>query len=88
MGEPRFRLGYFKFSGENMDNAFQGVEVAVLVPCYNEEIAVPLVIRGFRQALPSARIYVYDNSSTDRTAEVAAREGALVGHEPFPGKGM
>jgi glycosyltransferase involved in cell wall biosynthesis len=70
-----------------MDNAFQDVEVAVLIPCYNEEIAVPLVIRGFRQALPSARIYVYDNSSTDQTAEVAAQEGAIVGHEPFPGKG-
>ncbi|CAN5170465.1 glycosyltransferase family 2 protein [soil metagenome] len=70
-----------------MNNIFQGVEVAVLIPCYNEEIAVPLVIRGFRQALPAAKIYVYDNSSTDRTAEVAAREGAIVGHEPFPGKG-
>ena len=70
-----------------MDNAFQGLEVAVLIPCFNEEIAVPLVIRGFRQALPTARIYVYDNSSTDRTAEVAAQEGAIVGHEPFPGKG-
>ncbi|MFZ3142341.1 glycosyltransferase family 2 protein [Polaromonas sp.] len=70
-----------------MNNIFQGVEIAVLIPCYNEEIAVPLVIRGFRQALPAAKIYVYDNSSTDRTAEVAAREGAIVGHEPFPGKG-
>jgi hypothetical protein len=77
----------FQFSGGNMDNAFQGVELAVLIPCYNEEIAVPLVIRGFRQALPAAQIYVYDNSSTDRTAEVAAQEGAIVGYEPFPGKG-
>lgn len=70
-----------------MNNAFQGVEVAVLIPCYNEEVAVPLVIRGFRQSLPYAKIYVYDNSSTDRTAEVAFEEGAIVGHEPFPGKG-
>lgn len=70
-----------------MNNAFQGVEVAVLIPCYNEEVAVPLVIRGFRQSLPFAKIYVYDNSSTDRTAEVAFEEGAIVGHEPFPGKG-
>jgi Glycosyl transferase family 2 len=70
-----------------MDNAFQGIEIAVLIPCFNEEIAVPLVIRGFRQALPAARIYVYDNSSTDKTAEVAVQEGAIVGYEPFPGKG-
>ena len=70
-----------------MNNAFQGVEVAVLIPCYNEEIAVPLVIRGFRQALPFAKIYVYDNSSTDKTAKVAFEEGAIVGDEPFPGKG-
>jgi len=70
-----------------MNNAFQGVEVAVLIPCYNEEIAVPLVIRGFRQALPFAKIYVYDNLSTDKTAKVAFEEGAIVGDEPFPGKG-
>ena len=70
-----------------MNNAFQGVEVAVLIPCYNEEIAVPFVIRGFRQALPFAKIYVYDNSSTDKTAKVAFEEGAIVGDEPFPGKG-
>ena len=70
-----------------MNNAFQGVEVAVLIPCYNEEIAVPLVIRGFRQAPPFAKIYVYDNLSTDKTAKVAFEEGAIVGDEPFPGKG-
>jgi glycosyltransferase involved in cell wall biosynthesis len=67
-----------------MDNAFQSVEVAVLIPCYSGEIAVPLVIQDFRQALPSARIYVYDNSSTDRTAEVAA----LVGQRIFWVKAM
>lgn len=66
---------------------FERLEIAVLIPCYNEEIALPRVIRDFRQALPSAKIYVYDNASTDYTAEVAARAGAIVGHEPFPGKG-
>jgi hypothetical protein len=71
----------------NMSDPFSGVEIAVLIPCYNEEVAVPAVVEGFRRALPSAKVYVYDNASTDRTAEVAARAGAIVGHEPFPGKG-
>ncbi|HEX4178996.1 MAG TPA: glycosyltransferase, partial [Rhizomicrobium sp.] len=42
--------------------------IAVLVPCYNEEAAVAAVVKGFRQALPAAQIYVYDNNSKDRTA--------------------
>lgn len=70
-----------------MNHEFSKLEIAVLIPCYNEEVAIPRVIRDFRTALPSAKIYVYDNESTDRTAEVAAQEGAIVGHEPFPGKG-
>ena len=70
-----------------MVHEFDGLEIAVLIPCYNEEIAVPRVIRDFRQALPGASIYVYDNDSNDRTAEVAARAGAIVGYEPFAGKG-
>lgn len=70
-----------------MGDEFEGLEIAVLVPCFNEEVAVPRVIADFRRALPSAKIYVYDNASTDRTAEVAARAGAIVGFEPFPGKG-
>lgn len=70
-----------------MADEFERLEIAVLIPCYNEEVAVPRVVRDFRRALPSARIYVYDNASTDRTAEVAAQAGAIVGHEPFPGKG-
>jgi glycosyltransferase involved in cell wall biosynthesis len=70
-----------------MTDEFKRLEIAVLIPCYNEEVAVPRVVRDFRRALPDATIYVYDNASTDRTAEVAAREGAIIGHEPFPGKG-
>lgn len=70
-----------------MVHDLKGVEVAVLIPCYNEEVAVPKVVEGFRQALPNARVYVYDNNSSDRTAQVAAEAGALVGHEPFRGKG-
>jgi hypothetical protein len=70
-----------------MLDQFNGVEIAVLIPCYNEEVAIPIVVEGFRRALPTAKVYVYDNASTDRTAEVAANAGAIVGHEPFPGKG-
>ena len=68
-------------------NPFEGLEIAVLIPCFNEEIPVPNVIRGFASSLPTARIYVYDNLSTDRTAEVARAAGAIVRAEPFPGKG-
>ncbi len=66
---------------------FEAINIAVIVPCYNEEVAIAAVVRDFRSALPSARVYVYDNKSTDRTAELAAQAGAVVGFEPFPGKG-
>ncbi|HET8749959.1 MAG TPA: glycosyltransferase, partial [Sphingomicrobium sp.] len=45
--------------------------IAVLLPCYNEEAAIGATVRGFREALPDATIYVYDNNSRDRTREVA-----------------
>lgn len=61
--------------------------IAVLIPCYNEEAAIPKVVTDFRVALPSARIYVYDNNSRDRTAEVARAAGAIVRTEPLQGKG-
>lgn len=61
--------------------------IAVLVPCYNEALTVGEVVRGFRAALPDATIYVYDNNSTDGTAEVARAAGAEVRFEPQPGKG-
>jgi hypothetical protein len=70
-----------------MLNDLNDVDVAVIIPCYNEEVAIGRVVADFRRALPKARVYVYDNASTDRTAEVAARAGAIVGHEPFKGKG-
>ena len=60
---------------------------AVLVPCYNEEATVASVVRGFRQALPAAQIYVYDNNSRDRTADVAREAGAEVRSERRQGKG-
>ena len=53
-------------------------EIAVLVPCYNEQIAIAEVVNAFRVSLPSATIYVYDNNSADRTAEIACLAGAIV----------
>jgi glycosyltransferase involved in cell wall biosynthesis len=61
--------------------------IAVLIPCYNEEMAISTVVRDFRAALPDAEIYVYDNNSKDRTVEVAREAGAIVRTEPRQGKG-
>jgi glycosyltransferase involved in cell wall biosynthesis len=61
--------------------------VAILIPCYNEETAIGKVVGDFRQALPQASIYVYDNNSSDRTAEVARAAGAIVRTETLRGKG-
>jgi len=64
-----------------------GSRVAVLVPCFNEEIAIGKVVAGFQAELPHATIYVYDNNSTDRTIEVARAAGAVVRREVRQGKG-
>lgn len=61
--------------------------VAVLVPCYNEELTVGKVVDDFRAALPGATVYVYDNASTDDTARIAADHEAVVVYEPRRGKG-
>jgi glycosyltransferase involved in cell wall biosynthesis len=61
--------------------------IAVLLPCYNEEAAIAQTVAGFRAALPDAAIYVYDNNSRDRTAEVARDAGATVRTERMQGKG-
>jgi len=65
----------------------QSPKIAVLLPCYNEEAAIAATVAGFRKALPSAAIYVYDNNSFDRTREVAATAGAVVRTERQQGKG-
>ncbi len=62
-------------------------DIAVILPCFNEEIAVAQTVEAFRSALPSARVYVFDNNSTDATASRAAQAGASVGYEMRPGKG-
>jgi glycosyltransferase involved in cell wall biosynthesis len=62
-------------------------QIAVLIPCYNEEAAIAKVVTDFRAALPSATVYVYDNNSRDRTADVARAAGAVVRREMHQGKG-
>lgn len=65
----------------------QRPSVAVLVPCYNEEVAIPKVVADFRAALPDATIYVYDNNSRDGTVAAARGAGAIVRTEMLQGKG-
>ena len=62
-------------------------KIAVLIPCYNEEKTVEKVVSDFRRVLPEAVVYVYNNNSTDRTAELAAKAGAVVRNEYMQGKG-
>ena len=61
--------------------------VAVLIPCYNEENTIRKVVKDYKKILPDAQVYVYDNNSTDRTAEYAEEAGAVVRHEYMQGKG-
>ena len=62
-------------------------KIAVLIPCYNEALTIEKVVADFRRALPSATIFVYDNNSTDNTAALAEKSGAIVRHEYRQGKG-
>ena len=62
-------------------------EIAVIIPCYNEAQTIGKVVDDFKRELPAARIYVYDNDSTDATAAIAMKHGANVRFEPRRGKG-
>ena len=62
-------------------------KIAVLIPCYNESKTIKKVVTDFKEALPDAVIYVYDNNSTDGTAAIAKEAGAVVRHEYQQGKG-
>ena len=62
-------------------------KIAVLIPCYNEAVTVAKVVSDFKRVLPEATVYVYDNNSTDGTAEIAEKAGAVVRHEYRQGKG-
>lgn len=62
-------------------------KIAVLIPCYNESKTIGKVVTDFKKALPEAVIYVYDNNSSDDTADIARKAGAVVRHEYMQGKG-
>lgn len=62
-------------------------KIAVLIPCYNESLTIAKVVADWKRALPEATIYVYDNNSTDGTADIARNAGATVRHEYKQGKG-
>ncbi|MCR5398521.1 MAG: glycosyltransferase family 2 protein [Lachnospiraceae bacterium] len=62
-------------------------KIAVLIPCYNEEQTIEKVVKDSLAALPEAVVYVYDNNSTDKTAQIAEAAGAVVRHEYMQGKG-
>jgi glycosyltransferase involved in cell wall biosynthesis len=70
-----------------MDNPTDDKKIAVLLPCYNEEVTIGKVVADFRTALPAADIYVFDNNSRDKTAQSAADAGAIVVPSPAQGKG-
>ncbi len=62
-------------------------KIAVLIPCYNESKTIEKVVKDYKEALPEADIYVYDNNSTDHTDEIARKAGAIVRYERRQGKG-
>lgn len=68
-------------------NEIEKLTVAVLIPCYNEELAVAKVVGDFRDALPGCAVYVYDNNSKDGTIDAAKQAGAIVHTEVLQGKG-
>lgn len=65
----------------------QNNKIAVLIPCYNEEVTIHKVVSDFKRELPEADIYVYDNNSSDNTSKLAKDAGAIVRFEPRQGKG-
>lgn len=73
---------------DETEGAAAAPRIAVLIPCFNEEQTVGTVVDDFRRELPDAAIYVYDNNSSDRTAEVARAHGAIVRFESRQGKGV
>lgn len=86
--EPYLFLAELKiFSFVEKDRGYKMKKIAVLVPCYNEELTIANVIEDFHQHLPEADIYVYDNNSSDKTAQVALEHGAIVVPEYQQGKG-
>ncbi len=76
-----------KVNKDNKDTLYKDKKIAVLIPCYNEALTVAKVVKDYKEALPNADIYVYDNNSTDGTDEIAKEAGAIVKYEYRQGKG-
>src|SRR3984885_4726503 len=91
--EPSIVIGIQQMTARVVESEFpirarvRECEIAVLVPCFNEELTVGKTVAAFREALPLATVYVYDNNSTDRTIDVAQAAGAVVRNEARQGKG-
>ena len=66
---------------------FKNKKIAVLIPCYNESKTIEKVVKDYKEVLPEADIYVYDNNSSDKTDEIAKKAGAIVKYEYKQGKG-
>lgn len=76
-----------KAIGQSISPVIRQLDIAILIPCYNEGGTIADVVKSFKAALPHARIYVYDNNSHDNTAAMARDAGAIVRREPLQGKG-
>jgi glycosyltransferase involved in cell wall biosynthesis len=89
MGEPLSDVPFGRVGDERpiREPAADLPRIAVVIPCFNEAITIAAVVADFRTHLPGARIYVYDNNSTDGSAAAAREAGAVVRHEPLQGKG-
>lgn len=87
-GLQECETGSWNYTRSLVPNLHQGTEIAVLIPCYNEELTVGKVIDDFRRELPEASIYVFDNCSTDSTTKIAREHGAIVFKESRKGKGF
>jgi glycosyltransferase involved in cell wall biosynthesis len=74
-------------TGERTGAGLSGLRIAVLIPCRDEAVTIGQVVSDFRQQLPDARVYVYDNNSSDQTAAIAEQAGATVRREMRQGKG-
>lgn len=77
----------YEMNGKNAKRKEYMDKIAVLIPCYNEEKTIAKVVTDVKKALPEATVYVYNNNSTDRTAEIAKEAGAVVRNEYKQGKG-
>lgn len=73
---------------DTVDSPVESLDrVAILIPCYNEALTIGKVVDDFSREMPGSTIYVYDNNSSDGTADIAREHGATVVHEPRQGKG-